>query len=467
MGRSRDSIAGIKPAPPAGVRGAWRVALRTVMLGLRMEEDEIRLFTTTVAELGVGRIGRHAGGGAERARRRCQLRFDSPQGFPQDHQAGTDSGELLPHDLPQDVHGCRNRGTGRRHGGRAHFHRHGGDQGVGALSRRQRSTTGCTPLAGHIPGEFYRGGIVLTAALGAVDIAMWDIKGKALGVPVYELLGGPTRDGIHIYYAPESVADAVDHMNNMGIKSFKISPSGRRPSRYGENPSYIKQCYDYFAAYRNALGPGADLGCELHGDSPPQTALEIIKALEPLQPWFYEEPVQFENLHSMADIAKKTTIPIATGERMVNKWQFRELLTLEAASFLQPDITHCGGITELRAIAALAEAFYAGMLPHCKEGIVGAAASMHVAASIPNLVAHEIPGIFTTDTRVKRTWNGLSYIKKPLVVAKDGYIKLADNFTAPGLGIELDDNLVDNERGVPEWKFPQRWDAFDGSVDDH
>ena len=192
-------------------------------------------------------------------------------------------------------------------------------------------------------GEFYRGGIVLTAALGAVDIAMWDIKGKALGVPVYELLGGPTRDGIHIYYAPESVADAVDHMNNMGIKSFKISPSGRRPSRYGENPSYIKQCYDYFAAYRNALGPGADLGCELHGDSPPQTALEIIKALEPLQPWFYEEPVQFENLHSMADIAKKTTIPIATGERMVNKWQFRELLTLEAASFLQPDITALPG----------------------------------------------------------------------------------------------------------------------------
>jgi galactonate dehydratase len=315
--------------------------------------------------------------------------------------------------------------------------------------------------------EFYRGGVVLTSAISAADIAMWDIKGKALGVPVYELLGGPTRDGIHIYYAPDSPNDAVAHMKEMGIKSFKISPHGSRPSRYGENPAYIKQCYDGFAAYRSALGPEADLGCELHGDSPPQTALEIIKALEPLQPWFFEEPVQFENLHAMADIARKTTVPIATGERMVNKWQFRELLTLEAATFLQPDITHCGGITELRAIASMAEAFYAGMLPHCKEGIVGAVASMHVAASIPNLVAHEIPGVFAADKRVERTWNGVSYIKKPLVVAKDGYIKLRDNFTGPGLGIELDDNLVGNERGVPDWKFPERWDAFDGSVDDH
>ncbi len=315
--------------------------------------------------------------------------------------------------------------------------------------------------------EFYRGGVVLTSALSAVDIAMWDIKGKALGVPVYELLGGPTRDGIHIYYAPNSPDDALAQRKNLGIQSFKISPHGGRPSRYGENPAYIKECYDYFAAYRNALGPQADLGCELHGDNPPQTALEVIKALEPLHPWFYEEAVQFENLHAMADIARKTTVPIATGERMVNKWQFRELLTLEAAAFLQPDITHCGGITELRAIASMAEAFYAGMLPHCKEGIVGAAASMHVAASIPNLVAHEIPGVFTADRRVNRTWNGAGYIKKPLVVAKDGYIKLRDNFTAPGLGIELDENLVDNERGVGDWKFPQPWDAFDGSVDDH
>jgi galactonate dehydratase len=314
---------------------------------------------------------------------------------------------------------------------------------------------------------FYRGGVILTSALSAVDIAMWDIKGKALGVPVYELLGGPTRDGIHIYYAPTSPDDALAHTKSMGIKSFKISPHADRPSRYGENPAYIKQCYDSFAAYRNTLGPDADIGCELHGDHPPQTALELIKAIEPLHPWFYEEPVQFENLHAMAAIAKKTNIPIATGERMVNKWQFRELLALEAASFLQPDITHCGGITELRAIAALAESYYAGMLPHCKEGIVGATASMHVAASIPNLVAHEIPGVFTTDKRVNRTWNGGSYIKKPLVVASDGYIKLKDNFTAPGLGIELDDNLVDNERGVTEWEFPKRWDAFDGSVDDH
>ena len=135
------------------------------------------------------------------------------------------------------------------------------------------------------------------------------------------------------------------------------------------------------------------MGIELHGDHSPQTSMLIIKALEPFQPWFYEEPIQFQNLPLMAEMAKKTTIPFATGERMVTKWQFRDLLSLGAASILQPDVTHCGGITELKAISTLAEAYYAAMLPHAKEGIVGAVASLHVVSSIPNLLAHELPNL--------------------------------------------------------------------------
>src|SRR6185369_2947482 len=156
---------------------------------------------------------------------------------------------------------------------------------------------------------------------------------------------------------------------------------------------FIDGIVEKVAAIREVVGPKFDLGIEMHGDHPPQVAMVIIKALEKFQPWFFEEPILHQNLPLMAEMSKKTHIPFATGERMVTKWQFKDLLTAGAASLLQPDVTHCGGITELKAIATLAEAFYAGMLPHAKEVIVGAVASMHVAASIPNFVAHEIPSL--------------------------------------------------------------------------
>jgi galactonate dehydratase len=315
---------------------------------------------------------------------------------------------------------------------------------------------------------FYRGGIILTSALSAVDIAMWDIKGKALGVPVYDLLGGPSRDRIRVYGQAGSPEEAKKVLAE-GYESMKVSVTSSRGrlSRYVENPDFVNGVIENVQAIRETIGPKVDMGIELHGDHQPQTAMLLIKALEPFQPWFFEEPIQFQNLPLMAEIAKKTHIPIATGERMVTKWQFRDLLTLGAASLLQPDITHCGGITELKAIATLAEAFYAGMLPHAKEGIVGAVASMHVAASIPNLVAHELPSLQAApNDKVERSYLGKSYIKKPLVMDA-GHIIVKKNFGGPGLGIELDDNLIDNERGVPEWEFPEMWDSYDGSVLDH
>jgi galactonate dehydratase len=315
---------------------------------------------------------------------------------------------------------------------------------------------------------FYRGGIILTSALSAVDIAMWDIKGKALGVPVYELLGGPTRDRIRVYGQAETPEGAKKVIAE-GYQSMKVGifSSRGRSSRYSENPDFVQGVVENVKAIRDVVGPKVDIGIELHGDHQPQTSLVLIKALEQFQPWFYEEPIQFQNLPLMADIAKKTHIPIATGERMVTKWQFRELLTLGAASLLQPDITHCGGITELKAIATLAEAFYAGMLPHAKEGIVGAVASMHVSASIPNFLAHELPSLQAApDDKVERSYLGKSYITKPLTM-HESHVILKDNIDGPGLGILLDDNLVENERNVKEWEFPEVWDSFDGSVLDH
>src|SRR5215203_2144370 len=315
---------------------------------------------------------------------------------------------------------------------------------------------------------FYRGGIILTSALSAVDIAMWDIKGKVLGVPVYELLGGTTRDRIRVYGQAQTPEGAKQVLAE-GYQSMKVgvTSSRGRLSRPVENPDFIQGVVENVKAIRVTIGSKVDMGIELHGDHAPQTSLLLIKALEPFQPWFYEEAIQFQNLPLMAEMAKKTHIPFATGERMVTKWQFRDLLTLNAASLLQPDVTHCGGITELKAISILAEAFYAGMLPHAKEGIVGAVASLHVAATIPNLVAHELPSLQAApNDKVQRSYLGKSYIKKPLTM-KDGHIIIKGNIDGPGLGIELDENLIENERGVKEWEFPEMWDSFDGSVLDH
>jgi galactonate dehydratase len=192
---------------------------------------------------------------------------------------------------------------------------------------------------------FYRGGIILTSALSAVDIAMWDIKGKALGVPVYELLGGPTRDRIRVYGQAESPEGAKKVIAE-GYQSLKVGifSSRGRSSRYSENPDFVEGVVENIRAIRKVIGPKVDLGIELHGDHQPQTSMVIIKALEQFQPWFYEEPIQFQNLPLIAEMANKTTIPIATGERMETKWQFLELLSLGAASLLKPDITQCGGI---------------------------------------------------------------------------------------------------------------------------
>lgn len=315
---------------------------------------------------------------------------------------------------------------------------------------------------------FYRGGIILTSAQSAVDMAMWDIKGKALGVPVYELLGGLTRNSIRIY-GQAGTPEGAKAVLAEGYQSMKISvtSSRGRNSRYVENPDFIGGVVENIRAIRQTIGPKVDMGIELHGDHSPQTSMLLIKSLEEFQPWFFEEPIQHQNLPLMAEMAKKTHIPFATGERMVTKWQFRELLSLNAASLLQPDVTHCGGISELKAISILAEAFYAGMLPHAKEGIVGAVASMHVMATIPNFVAHELPNLQAVpkENKVERSSLGKSYITKPLVMI-NGNVVIKDNFSGPGLGIALDENLVDNERGIPEWEFPEMWDE-DGAVHDH
>jgi galactonate dehydratase len=295
---------------------------------------------------------------------------------------------------------------------------------------------------------FYRGGPILTSALSGVDQALWDIKGKALGVPVYELLGGPTRDRVRVY-AHAGTTAAMMEKKAQGFTAFKTGPAKKRPARIVENKAFVDNVASEFSELRAAIGPDADLAIDFHGAISPQTAKLLIKVLEPFQPMFIEEPVACQNVDVMAEIARGTHLPIATGERIFTKWGFREILEKGAASILQPDLCHAGGITEVRLIAGMAEAHYAAVAPHNPLGPISLAAGLQIAASIPNFLCQEQVSL------------GEGYLKAPFKV-ENGYIPIP---TGPGLGIELDENALAGKIGH-DWTNPQTYDAEDGSVVD-
>src|SRR5581483_8466434 len=230
---------------------------------------------------------------------------------------------------------------------------------------------------------FYRGGPLLTSALSGIDMALWDIKGKALGVPVYELLGGPTRRKVRVYAHARTVADLKKGLA-AGFTAFKTGPAKRRNSRYIDTPAEIRYAAERFGELRKTAGDDIDIAIDFHGAISPAHAKLLIKALEPYQPMFVEEPCPCQNHDIMAEIARGTHLPIATGERVFTKWGFREVLEKKAATILQPDLCHAGGITEVRLIAGMAEAYYAAIAPHNPLGPISLAASVQLAASIPN-----------------------------------------------------------------------------------
>ncbi|SDE72282.1 galactonate dehydratase [Pricia antarctica] len=291
-------------------------------------------------------------------------------------------------------------------------------------------------------GAFYRGGPIKTAIVSGIDQALWDIKGKALGVPVYELLGGPTRDKALVYGTEPDFKTGVRHM--------KVGPKGSRsPFKYNEGTKMIDEVVERFAALK-AQYPDVDIAIDFHGSVQPTTASSLIKALEPHRPWFLEEVVQALNVDVMADLAKKTLVPLATGERIFTKWGFREILEKGAAMILQPDVNYAGGITELKIIAGMAEAYYAPIAPHNPNGPCSLAASLQIAACVPNFLVQE---------RGNREHELLAVPLPPVV---DGYRPIP---TGPGLGITIDENKLMNEVGEPRPYLP-KFDPDDNSVID-
>lgn len=308
-------------------------------------------------------------------------------------------------------------------------------------------------------GSFYRGGAILASAVAGLDQALWDIHGKALGVPVHQLLGGHVRDRIRMYGwiggdEPAAIADAVAAQLSVGLTAVKMNASGRMKPL--GSVAAINEVVERVAAAREVLGPHRDVAVDFHGRFTLADTRRIAPLLEPLHPFFLEEPTVPENSHLIGGLTSSTTIPVATGERLYNRQEFLPVLQAGIA-VAQPDLSHAGGITEVRKIASLAEIFDVQLAPHCPLGPLALASCLQVGFATPNfLIQEQSIGIhYNQGAEV------LDYVldKTPLKFV-DGYV---ERLTAPGLGIEIDESAVRiADKSGHAWRSPV-WRHDDGA----
>jgi galactonate dehydratase len=308
-------------------------------------------------------------------------------------------------------------------------------------------------------GSFYRGGPILSSAVSGLDQALWDIAGKSLGVPVHQLLGGHVRDRIRMYGwvggdEPSEVADAISAQLAVGLTAVKMNASGRMGAI--ASVAQIDGVVQRVAAARAVLGDHRDVAVDFHGRFTLADARRVAPLLEPLHPFFLEEPVVPENSHLIGRLAQSTSIPVATGERLFSRQEFLPVLNAGIA-IAQPDLSHAGGITEVRKIASLAEVFDVQLAPHCPLGPIALAACLQVGFATPNfLIQEQSIGIhYNQGAEV------LDYVldKTPLAFV-DGCI---ERLTGPGLGIEVDENAVRAaDKHGHAWRSPV-WRHADGS----
>lgn len=284
--------------------------------------------------------------------------------------------------------------------------------------------------------EYWGAGAVLTSALSAVDMALWDIKGKALGVPVYQLLGGKFRDKIRCYAnrwffggdTPDKLAKLAEATVAKGYTAMKWDPFYHAEGTI--TPQDLRGVVAQVKALRDAVGWDVDLLIEGHGRFNPYTALRISQELAPFKPFFFEEPTLPENMEALAQVRERSSIPVASGERWCTKSDFRAAIAAGAIDIAQPDIRVCGGITEAKKIATLCEANQIPVAPHNIHGQIGTAASMQLACAIPNalILEYSVEEIEWKDRLFDHQY-------KPV----DGYIHIEER---PGLGIDFDEAVA-------------------------
>lgn len=309
---------------------------------------------------------------------------------------------------------------------------------------------------------FFRGGNVLMTALSGIDQALWDIAGKHFGVPAHQLLGGAVRDRIRVYahwgigsMTDEGKAHAKDRLEMLrkkgGYDAFKSGPGGTW--RGHEPPAVIDAFVERAYLMREWVGPDVELAFDFHGKMTPALAIEICHELKGMRPMFVEEPVPQENVDALKQVSDHVPFPIATGERLLSRWEFRQVCEKQAAAYLQPDTSHAGGITELKKIANMAEVYYLHVMPHCAIGPVAFSASLQVDAVVPNFLIQEQIDQGLGAGLLREEWQ-----------VKDGHIELP---TRPGLGFEIDEKEAMQNRGLYEEELGgEYYHASDGSVAD-
>jgi galactonate dehydratase len=309
-------------------------------------------------------------------------------------------------------------------------------------------------------GGFYRGGPVLSSAVAGIDQALWDIAGKRFGVPVHQLLGGPVRDRMRVYSwiggdDPSQVAEAAQQQVEAGFTAVKMNAGAALA--HIDTPAAAAAVVDRVAAVREVLGPDRDVAIDFHGRVSPAMAARLLPRLEPYNPLFVEEPVVPElgpgHLRRLVDCSP---VPIATGERLYSRWDFRPALEAGIA-VAQPDLSHAGGVSEVRRIAAAAETYGVTLAPHCPLGPIALAACLQVDFAAPNvLIQEQSLGIhYNVGSDL------LDYLMdRSVFTYRDGYVERP---TGPGLGVEIDEKaVVEAAKSAPNWHNPV-WRLPDGS----
>lgn len=275
---------------------------------------------------------------------------------------------------------------------------------------------------------FWRGGVVLNSALSGIEQALWDIVGKELGVPVYRLLGGAARDKAQLYThvggrTPDDLARNALALKEQGWRALKTGPLGFEG--FATEQQCVRANAERMRVLREAVGPDVLLMIDAHGRPTPGQAIQLLRAVEPYDIYFFEEPVPPDNVDALARVRRaETNVTLATGERLFTKWGYRELLERQYVDIIQPDVCHDGGILETRKIAAMAETYYVRVAPHNPNGPVATATSLQLAFALPNFCILEYA--------LNQPWRD-QVIKQPLEIV-EGYVALP---TAPGLGVEL------------------------------
>jgi galactonate dehydratase len=309
--------------------------------------------------------------------------------------------------------------------------------------------------------NFYRGGPILMSAIAGIDQALWDIKGKALGVPVYQLLGGLVRDKMKTYSwvggdRPGDIVEQMKKLMAVGFDTFKMN--GCEEMGIIDSARAVDAAVKKIGEIRDALGNSVDFGLDFHGRVSAPMAAVLIKELEPFRPLFIEEPVLAEQAEYYPRLAERTFIPIAAGERMFSRFEFKRVFAQGGLSIVQPDLSHAGGITECMKIASMAEAYDIALAPHCPLGPIALASCLHVDFVSRNAVLQEQ----SMGIHYNKGGEVNDYIRNKDVFKFDnGHIHA---MTGPGLGVDIDEEVViERSRNAPDWHNPV-WRHPDGAV---